>query len=332
MAASHVAEHVISALSEPYALQGQELSLGTSVGIAMYPRDGADAGALLRAADTALYAAKSAGKGVYQFFSPALERQAHERMALESGLRRALTQGQFRVHYQAQVDVASGAVVGAEALIRWKSPDFGDVPPARFIPIAEESGLIGEIGAWVLDEACRQAHEWIEWIPAFVIAVNLSARQLNDPMLAERVGACLSRHVLAPMQLELEITESALLTSTNVVHDNLRALDTLGVHLSLDDFGTGYSSLGYLKRLPISRLKIDQGFVRQLPEDADDAAIVEAIVALAGALDMTVVAEGVETEAQLEFLRKTGCQYAQGWLIGKALAPEEFTARHLDSR
>ena len=331
-AATRVAEHVLGALSAPYRLHGREISVESSVGIALFPRDGTDPGQLLRAADTALYAAKAAGKGTFRFFSEALDRRAHERMELESGLRRALNEGQFELHYQPQVDARTGALTGAEALLRWHSPEFGNVPPVRFIPVAEESGLIREIGSWALKEACRQAGAWLALAPGFVMAVNVSARQLNDPGLAGEVRANLQRFAIAPRQLELELTESALLTHAQEVDENLRALDALGVGLSLDDFGTGYSSLGYLKRLPIGRLKIDQGFTRHLPDGADDAAIVEAILALAGAMDMEVVAEGVENAAQLEFLRTAGCHFAQGWLFGKAVPADEFEARWLRQR
>ncbi len=323
-AAGRAAEHMLAALAASYVVDGREISVGSSLGIALYPRDGTDAGQLLRAADTALYSAKSAGKGTFRFFSEALDRQAHERMELESGLRRALAHSEFVLHYQPQVDVASRRLTGAEALLRWASPEHGNVPPARFIPVAEESGLIREIGQWALQEACRQAGAWRARAPGFVIAVNVSARQLNEPGLARAVRATLDLCGLPPNQLELELTESALLTHAHEVNENLRALDALGVNLSLDDFGTGYSSLGYLKRLPIGRLKIDQGFTRHLPDGTDDAAIVEAILALAGAMDMEVVAEGVESEAQFEFLRAAGCDYAQGWLFGKAVPAEEF--------
>lgn len=330
-AAAHVAEHIIAALSAPYLLGARTLSIGTSLGIAIYPEDGKDAGELLRAADTALYAAKSAGRSVFRFFSRELDAQAHDRMALESGLRQALGKGELHLHYQPQVAMESGAVVGAEALLRWHSAEFGDVPPARFIPVAEDSGLIREIGTWVLQEACRQARVWRAHHPDFVMAVNISALQLNEPRLVDEVAACLARFGIPPAQLELEITESALLNQSGTVDATLRALDELGVHLSLDDFGTGYSSLGYLKRLPIDRLKIDRGFVENLPHSADDAAIVEAIMALAGALRMSVIAEGVETEEQLIFLHQAGCACAQGWLFGRAVAPAEFELLFLAS-
>ncbi|MBW7861009.1 MAG: EAL domain-containing protein [Rhodocyclaceae bacterium] len=327
-AASRIADHVIRTLLTPFRLDTRSLSVGTSVGIALYPHDGTTAGELLRAADTALYAAKSSGRNMFHFFSRELDERAHERLALEHGLRSALARGELHLHYQPQVSLATRGVIGAEALLRWHSPEFGEVSPARFIPIAEECGLIGEIGAWVLDQACRQAREWIGPLPGFVIAVNLSARQLADPALAGEIAACLHRNGLAPQQLELELTESALLTHAPEVDANLLALDAMQVGLSLDDFGTGYSSLAYLKRLPIRRLKIDRAFVQHLPGNADDAAIVAAILALAGALDMEVVAEGVESDAQCAFLTEAGCHHAQGWWFGRPMAPEAFAQRY----
>ena len=330
-AATVVAAHIIEALATPFALGERSLSIGTSIGIAVYPRDGSDAGHLLRAADTALYAAKSSGRNMARFFNQALDVQAHERMALESGLRRALQLQEFHLHYQAQIDVATGAVIGAEALLRWRSPEFGDVPPARFIGLAEECGLIGEIGSWVLNEACCQTSAWTRLIPGFVMAINLSGRQLDDPKLADEIKACLKRFDITAQQLELEITESTLLTHSEEMQANLRALDDMDLGLSLDDFGTGYSSLAYLKRLPIARLKIDRGFIQDLPHDTDDAAIVSAIIALAGSLGMDVVAEGVETEEQLAFVRDAGCRFVQGWLFGKAMPPDEFESKYLVS-
>jgi diguanylate cyclase (GGDEF)-like protein len=327
--AAKVAAHIIDTLTTPFTLGDRSLSIGTSIGIAIYPRDGSDTGHLLRAADTALFAAKSAGRNMARFFSETLDVQAHERMALEGGLRRALRLHEFQVHYQVQVEAVSGEVIGAEALLRWHSPEFGDISPDRFISLAEECGLIGEIGSWVLNEACAQAAKWTHHIPGFVMAVNLSGKQLEDPALPSQVDACLKRYGITAQQLELEITESTLLTHSEVMQENLRALDAMNLGLSLDDFGTGYSSLAYLKRLPIARLKIDRGFVQDLPHDNEDAAIVSAIVALASSLGMDVVAEGVETGEQLAFVRDAGCRFVQGWLFGRAVPPAQFEMDHL---
>lgn len=328
--AAHVAEHILQSLLPSFDLDGRSLSVGTSIGIAIYPTDGDNAGDLLRAADTALYAAKNAGRNNFHFFSHMLGAKAHERLSIEHGLRQALERDDLRVHYQPQVELTSGRLIGAEALLRWESSEFGNVSPAVFIPIAEECGLIGEIGYRVLDEACRQTSAWLRHHPDFVVAVNVSVRQLTDPSLATQVENCLRKNNLAPRHLNLEITESALLTKTTDVDNNLLALDRLGVGLNLDDFGTGYSSLGYLKQLPIDCLKIDQGFVRQLPKNANDAAIVSAVIALAHALDMLVLAEGVETEAQRDYLRRAGCTQAQGWFFGRPVSPEAFELQNFN--
>ena len=328
-AAIGAASHIIARLSEPYGIDTHTLNVGVSVGIALYPRDGADGGALLRAADTAVYAAKAAGRGSWRFFAPELEVQARERLDIETGLRRALAGGELHLHYQPKVDSATRRVSGAEALLRWTSADLGEVPPGRFIPVAEQSELMRDIGAWVLDVACRDAAAWMRQVADFSLSVNLSARQLQDPDFTAFVTQCLERHGIAPERLELEITESALLVSSPEVGANLRGLGALGVRLALDDFGTGWSSLGHLRDLPLSRLKIDGGFVRDHPGHARDASIVQAIVSLAAAFGLKVVAEGVETEAQLDEVTAAGCGEAQGWLFGQALPADEFASRHL---
>lgn len=328
-AATHAAAHIIRHLSEPYGIDTHTLNVGVSIGIALYPRDGADVGALLRAADTAVYAAKSAGRGTWRFFSPELEVQARERLSIENGLRRALAAGELRLHYQPQVDAATRRVSGAEALLRWKSPDLGEVPPGRFIPVAEQSELMTEIGTWVLDVACRDAAVWMRQVQDFALSVNLSARQLQDPGFTAVVAACLERHGIPPERLELEISEGALLAHSHEVAANLRGLGALGVRLALDDFGTGWSSLGHLRELPLSRLKIDGGFVRDQSASTRDAAIVQAIISLAAAFGLKVVAEGVETEEQLGQVAAAGCGEAQGWLFGHSMPADEFAAHHL---
>jgi diguanylate cyclase (GGDEF)-like protein len=328
--ARRVAAHIIERLSEPYSVDQHRLSVGVSIGIALFPDDGESAGELLRAADTAVYAAKTSGRGRYCFFSSELETVAQERKSIEHCLRRALSAGQLSVCYQAKVDAGTRQVCGAEALLRWSSPELGEVPPARFIPIAEQSELIGEIGAWVLNEACREAARWMRHMPGFTIAVNLSARQLRDPAFAQRVGECLARHGVPADRLELEITESALLGFCDEARATVRHLAQSGVTLSLDDFGSGWSSLAHLRELPISRVKIDSNFVRELPGNGADDCVVRAIVALAGAFDLRVVAEGVETEDQFCHLCAAGCNDAQGWLFGRELSASEFAARHLD--
>lgn len=328
-AAIGAANHIIRRLSEPYGIDTHTLNVGVSVGIALYPKDGTDVGALLRAADTAVYAAKAAGRGSWRFFAPELEVQARERLDIENGLRRALACGELHLHYQPKVDSATRRVSGAEALLRWTSADLGEVAPGRFIPVAEQSELMSEIGAWVLDAACRDAAAWMRQVSDFSLSVNLSARQLQDPDFTGFVTRCLERHGIPAHRLELEITESMLLVHSPEVGANLRGLGALGVRLALDDFGTGWSSLGHLRDLPLSRLKIDGGFVRDHPDHARDAAIVQAIVSLAAAFGLKVVAEGVETEAQLDEVTAAGCGEAQGWLFGQALPADEFASHHL---
>jgi len=329
-ATTAVAEHVIATLATPFHLGEREISIGASIGIALYPRDGADPMHLLRAADTALYAAKAAGRGTFRFFSETLNRRAHERMEMEAGLRLALARGELALHYQPQVRLPEGRIVAAEALLRWNSAELGAVPPTRFIPVAEECGLINEIGDWVIGAACRQLKEWrSRGLGHIVVAVNVSARQLQDRRFAEQLRRHLARHGVGANQLELEITESALMSDAQETLDNLEQLKALGVHLSLDDFGTGYSSFGQLKHLPFAKLKIDRSFVQHLPRGGDDRAIVAAILALARALELQVVAEGVETPEQQQALFGMGCTLVQGWLHAAAMPAEEFEDRLL---
>lgn len=327
--AARIARHIIERLSEPYAIDHHTLSIGVSIGIALYPDDGRDSDDLLRAADSAVYAAKAAGRGTCRFFSRELETLARERATIETGLRHALATGQLRVCYQPRVDAATRRVCGAEALLRWTSPDLGEVAPRRLIPVAEQSELIGEIGAWVLDQACSDAAAWIRDTPGFTLAVNLSARQLRAPYFAELVERCLKRHDIAPERIELEITESALLGVCDQARTTLAELTALGVTLSLDDFGSGWSSLGHLRELPIARVKIDGTFIHRLEHDAADNAVVRAIVALATAFGLKVVAEGVETEDQFGQLVAAGCNGAEGWLFGREVSASEFAASHL---
>ena len=327
--AERIAHHIIDRLSEPYAVDNHTLTIGVSIGIALYPEDGRDTDDLLRAADTAVYAAKTSGRGICCFFSRELATLARERVTIETGLRHALATDQFRLCYQPRVDAATRRVCGAEALLRWTSPELGDIPPRRLIPVAEQSDLMGEIGAWVLEQACRDAAAWIRDTPGFTLAVNLSARQLRAPDFAEQVGHCLKRHGIAPERLELEISESALLAVCDQARATLFALAALGVTLSLDDFGSGWSSLGRMRELPIARVKIDSAFVHQLPLDTADDAVVRAIVALAAAFGLKVVAEGVETEDQFGHLVAAGCNGAEGWLFGREVSAHEFAASHL---
>jgi len=309
-----IAQRLINALGEPFMVAGHELRVGASIGISTYPQDGKDIGSLLKNADTAMYQAKAAGGNAYRFFMPEMNTRISERVMLENCLRRASRGEDIYLHYQPQVDAQSGRLVGLEALVRWEHPEKGAIPPSRFIPIAEESSLINEIGDWVLREACRQNRQWQDQgLPPVVMAVNLSAVQLRQANLAQRIIAILADTGLDPRWLELEITESAFVHDTERIVAVLDELSAQGIKLSIDDFGTGYSSLAYLKRLPFDRIKIDQSFVRELPGDTDDIAIVRAIIAIADSLQKEVIAEGVEQPEQAAFLLDHGCRLMQGY-------------------
>ncbi len=320
--ASAVAEHLIQSLARPFVIEGHELSVSASIGIALYPEDGDTVDTLLRSADSALYAAKAAGKHTWRFFSVEMNRQAQHRLALEAGLRRALDRGEIRMYYQPIVDMASGRQTGYEALMRWTSAELGDVPPTLFIPVAEETGLIHALGEFALNQACARMRLWIDaGRDDLVVSVNVSARQFYGHDLLEHVRQALSSAELPPRHLDLEITETALMGAEREVIEILNELHALGVSLSLDDFGIGYASLSQLKRLPIHKLKIDRSFVMDIPHDGDDAAIITAIVSMADALGLAVVAEGVETAEQQAFLAELGCRRGQGYLFGKPAPP-----------
>ena len=324
--AAVVAEDLIRDLSEPYQLpNGAEVTLGASVGIALYPDHGDSEEVLLQGADAALYQAKAEGRGRYRYFSDAMTAAVRDRVALETRLRQAIKREEFLVYYQPQSDVATGRVIGAEALVRWNHPDEGLVSPARFIPVAEHSGLIHAIGLWVLREACRQGRAWLDaGLPAINLAVNVSPRQFMRDDLAERVADILTETGFPAERLELELTESALMEQEAAVFEMLAGLRRLGVRLAIDDFGTGYSSLAYLKRFPLDSLKIDKSFVDDIPKLQDDMEITATIIAMAHTLRLSVLAEGVETEAQLAFLAERGCDYYQGYLKSPPLSAEQF--------
>jgi len=316
--ASAIAEHVIQVLHQPFPIEGHDLSIGASIGIALFPDDGDSVDKLLRSADSALYAAKAAGKHTWRFFSADMDQLARNRLALEAGLRRALDRNELRMEYQPIVDMATGRPTGFEALMRWTSPELGEVSPAVFIPVAEETGLIHAFGALALRDACAQARRWLdEGHSDVVVSVNVSARQFYGHTLVKTVREALRMADLPPSHLDLEITETALMGAEGEVIDILKDLHDLGVSLSLDDFGVGYASLSQLKRLPIHKLKIDRSFVMGIPNDCDDAAIITAIVGMAEALGLSVVAEGVETRDQQSFLTALGCQRGQGYLFGR---------------
>ncbi|MDO8960403.1 MAG: bifunctional diguanylate cyclase/phosphodiesterase, partial [Rhodocyclaceae bacterium] len=324
-----VAGKLLDALAAPYAIGGRTLHSGASIGVAMFPADGADGATLLKHADAAMYHAKGQGRANIQFFDAAMGVRALARLELEADLRGALEAGQLGLHYQPQVAAADGRIHGFEALLRWRHPVRGFVSPADFIPVAEESGLIEPIGAWVLDTACRQLAAWrAQGFTGLCMAVNLSARQLRTADLAHRVQAAIDRHGIPPGALEIEITESVAMDDPERGIARLNDLHRLGVTLAIDDFGTGYSSLAYLKLLPIHVLKIDRAFVRDVETDPNDAAICAATVLLAHTLGLKVVAEGIETAAQRQTLGGQGCDYLQGYLFGRP-APAEAWHEHL---
>jgi len=325
--AAGVARRIQEAISRPILLNNNEIVVTCSVGIALYPHDDTGVTSLLKNADTAMHHAKEEGAGGYRFYSQSMNATALERLRLEEQLRKAVEREEFFLHYQPQVEIATGRVVGVEALIRWHHPELGMVSPADFIPIAEESGLISPIGEWVLRTACRQNRAWQEaGLPPIHMSVNLSVRQFRDERLVDTVAAAIDEAGLAATRLQLEITESLLMEDVEQVITKLRALKAMGLALEVDDFGTGYSSLSYLKRFPLDTLKIDRSFVRELPGDTDDAAVSRAIIAMAHSLRLRVVAEGVETVEQLDFLRREGCDLIQGYLFSRPVPAEEVPA------
>jgi diguanylate cyclase (GGDEF)-like protein/PAS domain S-box-containing protein len=323
-----VAEKILNTLAQPLDVAAHELYPTASIGVSVFPEDGTDGHTLLKHAEVAMYRAKHEGRNSYQFFDPAMTEQAHERLRLESSLRRALERNEFVLHYQPQVDIRSGAIIGMEALLRWQHPQRGLVPPLEFIPLLEDTGLIAEVGNWVIAAACRQAAVWHDsGLHRKPIAVNLSAKQLQRQDIADFVRSSLEQAGLAQSSrpLELELTESLLMEDVQTTIAKLHQLTQLGVTLSIDDFGTGYSSLAYLKRFPIRTLKIDRAFVRDIARDPDDEAIVSAVIAMAHNLKLSVIAEGVETEEQLDFLRRHGCDAMQGYLVSEPLPADTLT-------
>ena len=325
--ATAMAGRVLAALGEPYFVDGHELHSTPSIGVGTFPHNGTDPDTLMRNADAAMYHAKSAGRNNFQFFTAAMNQASAERLRLEVGLRGAIERGEMFVHYQPQVDVPSGQVVGLEALLRWRHPDLGLVPPLKFITIAEDTGQIEAIGAWVLDQALAQVARWrAAYWPTLRVAVNLSAQQLRTDGFVTMVAQALQRHGLPGQALELEITESVAMRDPARTGEMLRLLRGHGVALAIDDFGTGHSSLAYLKQLPLSCLKLDRSFVMDIEHDANDAAICTATIQMAHSLGLGVVAEGVETAVQLEFLRRLGCDMVQGYYFSKPMAVDDCTA------
>ena len=325
--ASMVANKLLAALNEPFLIDGHDLRVSASIGISVFPQDGNDAETLLRLADIAMYRAKqnaSTDGEHIAFYSQDMNKGMQERMRIESGLRQALGNGQLLLHYQPKFEISTGKIIGAEALVRWKHPERGLVPPAEFIPLAEATGLVVQVGEWVLEAACAQAQAWKEkGLPPVRLAVNVSAREFTSA-LPGRVMDTLRRYGLEPSWLELEITESTLMHNIERVIGIMDRLTAAGITLSLDDFGTGYSSLSYLKRFPIDTLKIDRSFTTGIPVDTNDCAIASTIISIAQQLNHKVIAEGVETPEQLAFLKDSGCDEVQGYLFSRPLPAQEF--------
>jgi len=323
--AGTTAGKILFTLSTAHSIEGHDLHISASIGISVYPDDGEDAATLIQNADTAMYHAKESGRNNFQFFKADMNRKAVERQSLEGGLRRALERNQFLLHYQPKVNLATGEITGVEALVRWQEPDRGLVPPAQFVPIAEDCGLILPIGRWVLFEACKQARAWQDaGLPPLPVAVNVSAVEFRDRGFVEGVRTILSETGLAARYLELELTEGVLMEDAESTASVLQELKRMGVHLAVDDFGTGYSSLSYLRQFPIDVLKIDRSFVNQITSDPEDSTIVSAIINMGKSLKHVVVAEGIETQLQRAYLQAHLCAEGQGYLFSRPLVAAQF--------
>jgi diguanylate cyclase (GGDEF)-like protein len=320
-----LAQRLLACFAKPFHILSVDIHTAPSIGISIYPSDGTRAEELMVAADAAMYHSKKVGGNTYSFFTPSMNAFAQQRLELENGLRRALSSGELELHYQPKVDVTTGRISSTEALIRWRHPERGLIPPGDFIPLAEETGLILQIGEWVLREACRQAQQWqVNGMAPVRVAINMSAQQFRQKNLVGIVKSALENANLEPTYLEIELTESAVMHNAGASAEILEQLSRLGVHISIDDFGTGYSSLNYLRRFPLDKLKIDRSFIKDVVANPEDAAIVQAIISLAHSLRLKVIAEGVETEQQLHFLRSLGCDQYQGFFCSPAVEPEAF--------
>jgi len=319
-----VAHRILEAMAEPVQLQQHEIRVTASIGMALFPRDDPTGERLVKSADTAMYRAKELGRNRYEFFTAEMNARVENQLVLEAALRRAVEAGEFLLHFQPRVSALNRAVVGVEALLRWRHPERGLVSPADFIPLLEETNLIVPVGAWVLDTACRQAREWRDGGLPLRMSVNISSRQFRSELLVQTVASALQSSGLEPELLELELTESLLIENTESAISIMTRFKKLGVMVSIDDFGTGYSSFSYLKQFPIDFLKVDRTFIRDLARNPKDAAIVEAIAALARSLGIGLIAEGVEEIHQAEYLRTCYCTEMQGWLFGRAVPAEEF--------
>jgi diguanylate cyclase (GGDEF)-like protein len=318
--AATIASRLLRAVAQSHAIGQHDLHITTSIGVSVYPDDGADAETLIKNADTAMYQAKENGRQSFQFFKPAMNARAVERQSIEESLRRALERREFALHYQPKISLTTGAITGVEALIRWTHPARGLIAPAQFIPIAEDSGLILPIGNWALRQACTQARAWVDaGLPAVSMAVNVSAVEFRDEGFLDGLSVILSETGLNPNSLELELTETVLMKRVDATATILRILRQRGIRVAVDDFGTGYSSLSYLRKFPIDALKIDQSFVRQITTGGDDVAIVSAVINMARSLKLRVIAEGVETREELEFLQAHRCDEAQGYYFARPM-------------
>jgi diguanylate cyclase (GGDEF)-like protein len=325
--AATVASRLLRAVAEAHSIDQHDLHVTTSIGVSVYPDDGREAETLIKNADTAMYQAKENGRQSFQFFKPAMNARAVERQSVEESLRRALERHEFALHYQPKISLTTGAITGAEALIRWTHPTRGPISPAQFIPIAEDSGLILAIGNWALREACAQARAWVDaGLPSVPMAVNVSAIEFRAAGFLEGLFMILNETGLDPKSLELELTETALMKHAESTAAILQILRQSGVRVAVDDFGTGYSSLSYLRKFPIDALKIDQSFVRQLATGGDDVAIVSAVINMARSLKLRVIAEGVETQAEVDFLQVHGCDEAQGYYFAKPMPAGQFSS------
>ena len=330
--AGSIAQRILDVMAQSFTIEQQEMFITTSIGITTFPYDAADAETLVKFADIAMYHAKERGKNNYQYYSAEMNQAAGEKLTMENQLRKALERDELLLHYQPLIEAHSGRVVGAEALMRWQHPEFGMVPPGQFIPIAEECGLIVAMGEWALRTACAQARAWQrQGLPELIMSVNISSHQFRRQRLDILIGEILHDTELAPALLEVELTESALMQVEAEAVEIMDAIKALGVHIALDDFGTCYSSLTYLRRFPFDRLKIDRSFVNDITTDPSDAAIIKSVIALAHGLNLSVTAEGVETEEQSEFLCQHGCDTLQGYLFARPLAPQQFAALLRDS-
>ncbi len=322
-----IIQKLMDAFIDPFQYENQQLHIKASMGISIYPDDGDDALALIKNADSALYEAKYSGRNHYKFYTAKLNATAFEQLTMETALRQALYGNQFMVYYQPQLDIATGKIIGMEALVRWKHPEMGIIPPIQFIPLAEETGLIVPLGSWVLKTACMQTVTWKKMgFDHLRLAVNLSARQFQEPELVETILNICTDVGMPPQSLELEITESILMKDITIAIMILKWLNKKGIRIAIDDFGTGYSSLSYLKKFPLNHLKIDRSFIRDCINNKDDAAIISCIVSIANNLHLKIIAEGVETKEQLAFVRSIGCHQFQGYYFSPPVPAEEFTA------